>query len=121
MHVEAHHSGGVRSVRSRQDAFASGQGAQFLDWKNHSRKSADVAEKHHTGAFRDGIVEKIEYLRGIFNRSRKRNFFNDNSVTLGTKLPGHLAAGMLLVGHEYLVARLHVHPVRDVTVGFGGV
>ena len=48
-------------------------------------------------------------------------FFTTDAITLGLKIPGVHAAGMLLVGHQDFVAWLKVDAVGDVAISLGGI
>src|SRR5258708_35181983 len=55
------------------------------------------------------------------NRPGQCDFFDHDPIALSPELPWLLTAGMLLVGHQDFVARLHINAVSDIAVGLGSV
>lgn len=80
-----------------------------------------MAEEKDTGARSDGVLEKSENRTGVWHRPGQSDFFYDDPVAFGAEIPGMLATGMLLVGHQDLVTGLEVNAVGDVAVRFRGV
>src|SRR5580692_1247398 len=71
-----------------------------------------------------GVMASLKRLRtcaASLTGRGKSDFFHHDAVALGLEVPGVLASRVLLVGHQHLVARFQVEPVRDVAVGFGGI
>ena len=48
-------------------------------------------------------------------------FLHHDAIALGLQIPGMLAAGVLLIGHQHLVAGLHVDAIGNVAIRFRGV
>src|SRR6266849_10470980 len=81
--IEAHHAGGVCAICGGENTFGPSQRTQLLNWQHDSGKGADMTEEQHPGSRGDGVAEKIQDLRGIFYRFRKRNFLYDDPVAFG--------------------------------------
>ena len=81
--VEAHHAGDVGAVDGGENIFGAGQGGDFFGGEDDAGESGDVAEEDDASARGDGVVEKIEDLRGVFDRARERDFFDHDAVALG--------------------------------------
>src|SRR5262249_21945205 len=69
--VEPHHAWDMRTIYGGENAFATGECAEFLRRENYAGIGRDVAEEKDAGSRRDGIVEKIEDLCWILNRLRQ--------------------------------------------------
>src|SRR5580658_3938319 len=121
MNVEAHHADDMGAIDRRKDALRPRQRAEFLRWQHHAGDRRDVAEEDDAGAGSDGVVEEIENLRSIFHGERQCDFLHHYAIALGFEVPGMNAAGMLLVSHEDLVARLHVDAISNVAISFSGI
>ena len=111
----------MSAVNSRENTLVASQCASSFAGSTTPENVVMWLKKMHARARRDRVVEKIEHLRRVFDGPGQRDFLDDDAVALGFEIPGMLAAGMFLIGHEDFVAGFHVKAVGDVAIGFSGV
>ena len=116
--IEAHHADDVRAIDCGENALAACQSTELFRRKHNASRRGDVTEEHHSRARRDRIIKLIQHLRRVLHRFRQCDLLYHHAVTFRAKVPGVLAAGMLLIRHEHFVTRLHVNSVCDVAVRF---
>ena len=80
-----------------------------------------MAEKDDPRSRSDSVIKQFQHLSRVLHGLGQRDFLHYHSVTFGSEVPGLLAAGMFLIGHQDLFAWFHVNSVGDIAVGLGGV
>ena len=80
-----------------------------------------MAEEQDFGARGDVGVEEIQHLCRIDDWPGQRELLHYDAVALGAQIPRVLASGMLLIGHEHLIAGLQIDAVGNVVVCFRGI
>ena len=116
MQIQLHHADDVRAIHRGKNPFRTRQSAEFFRWQDDAGGGRDVAEEQHTRPRRNRIIEKIQHRSRIRHRLWQGNLLHHNPIPFRAQVPRLLAPGMLLVGHQHFIARLHIKSIRDVAV-----